>query len=323
MRKLSLVVLALLLFSSGCETQSKQDKPSAPHAAAVPEEPAAKRAQQSQANAIADRARVASSTFDEASSISLTNVSSIRASAEAFDRKIIRNAELALETESPTDGLRKISAAAEQNGGFVVTSEVKQDPTTPGAKPRQTVTVIARVPAMNFNSAIEQIRQAGERVVAEKTTGQDVSEEYLDLEARLRTKKALEQQFLEIMKQARKVQDALDVQNQLSEVRTDIERLEGRRRFLENQSALSTITTTLQMPAPIVAATADGFGTSVKRAFGDSIDIAAAILLFVVQAVIVLLPVVLLFGVPAWLGWKLIRRRLAIQKADAPVVPNQ
>ena len=89
---------------------------------------------------------------------------------------------------------------------------------------------------------------------AVKISGQDVSEEYLDLEARLRTKKALEAQFLEIMKQARKVQDALDVQSQLADVRTEIERLEGRRRFLENQAALSTITTTLQMPQPIIAA---------------------------------------------------------------------
>src|SRR6185295_6582072 len=102
----------------------------------------------------------------------------------------------------------------------------------------------------------------------EKVSGQDVSEEYLDLEARIRSKKALETQFLEIMKQARKVSDALEVQGELADVRTEIERFEGRRRFLENQSTLSTITATLQMPAPLVVATTTGFSHSIKEAFG-------------------------------------------------------
>ena len=86
-------------------------------------------------------------------------------------------------------------------------------------------------------------------------------------------------QFLEIMKQAERFRSALEVQSQLADVRTEIERLEGRRRFLENQAALSTITTTLQMPAPIVAATTTGFGHSIKQAFGDAVDTAASIVL--------------------------------------------
>src|SRR5262249_6986067 len=149
------------------------------------------------------------------------------------------NGELALETESPTDGLRKISAIAESFGGFVVKSDFKQGGSNQ-ANPTQTVTAVVRVPAPQFNAAYEQIRSLGSHIIEQNTSGQDVTEEYLDLEARIRAKQALEAQFLEIMKQAHKVSDALEVQNQLSEVRTEIERLEGRRRFLENQSALST-----------------------------------------------------------------------------------
>jgi hypothetical protein len=255
--------------------------------------------------------------------VSLQSASSVQAATEAFNRKIIRNADLTLETESPTDGLRKITAAAESNGGFVVTSEFKQNPVPAGEKPTQTVTVVARVPASNFAATLDAIRKAGDRVIQEKVSGQDVSEEYLDLEARLRTKRALEAQFLEIMKQARKVQDALDVQSELADVRTEIERLEGRRRFLENQAALSTITTTLQMPQPIVAATASGFGTSIKRAFGDSVDTAAAIVLFVIQAVIVLTPIALFFGLPLWLMWRVVRRRLVLQRTEPSPIPHE
>ena len=163
----------------------------------------------------------------------------------------------------------------------------------------------------------EQIRGIGGKVVQSKTAGQDVSEEYLDLEARLRAKKALEAQFLEIMKQAHKVSDVLDVQNELANVRTEIERLEGRRRFLENQSALSTITINLQLPAPVVATTSTSFGQEIKQAFGAAIDIAAGIVLLIIRAVIVLLPFGLIFGVPSWFLWRFLRRRYRVN-AEVP-----
>jgi len=258
------------------------------------------------------------SITDDASAVSLASISSVYAAGEPVDRKIIRNADLTLETESPTEGLRRITAAAESHGGFVVSSEFKQNPVAPGANPSQIVTVIARVPASQFAFALEQIRSAGDRVVSEKVSGQDVSEEYLDVEARLRNKKALEGQFLEIMKQARKVEDALDVQTQLADVRTEIERLEGRRRFLENQAALSTITTTLQMPQPLVATTTSGFGTTIKHAFGDAVDTAASIILFVIQAVIVLVPIAVFFGLPGWFLWRALRRRILVRRVPEP-----
>ncbi len=258
------------------------------------------------------------SITDDASAVSLASIGTVYAAGEPADRKIVRNADLTLETESPTEGLRKITGAAESHGGFIVTSEFKQNPVAAGAKPNQSVTVVARVPAAQFASALEQIRNAGDRVASEKVSGQDVSEEYLDVEARLRNKKALEGQFLEIMKQAHKVEDALDVQTQLADVRTEIERLEGRRRFLENQAALSTITTTLQMPQPIVATTTIGFGTTIKRAFGDAVDTAASIILFVIQAVIVLIPIAVFFGLPGWFLWRALRRRIIIRRSPEP-----
>ncbi len=261
---------------------------------------------------------------DDASTVSLASISTVYAATEAIDRKIVRNGELTLETESPNDGLRKITAAAESHGGFVVTSEFKQNPVAAGAKQSQSVTVVARVPSSQFASALDQIRNAGERVIQEKVSGQDVSEEYLDVEARLRNKKALEGQFLEIMKQARKVADALDVQSQLADVRTEIERLEGRRRFLENQAALSTITTTLQMPQPIIAATTSGFGATIKHTFGDAVDTAASIVLFVIQAVIVLVPITIFFGLPAWVVWRVLRRRVALfRKPEPSPIPGE
>jgi hypothetical protein len=259
----------------------------------------------------------------DAEQATLSVISTVQASAQASDRKIIRDATLTIETESPTEGLRQITAIAENNGGFIVTSDLKQNDGGVQGRATQTVTVIARIPATRFETALAQIHSFGGRVISEKVSGQDVSEEYLDLEARLRTKKALEAQFLEIMKQARKVTDALEVQSQLGEVRTEIERLEGRRRFLENQAALSTITVTLQMPQPIIAASTTGIGTTIKRAFGDAVDTAASIVLFVIQAVIVLVPIAIFFGLPGWLVWRVVRRRISLRRPEPSPIPSK
>src|SRR5262245_28911638 len=119
--------------------------------------------------------------------------------AQAFERKIIRNAELRFETESPDDDQRKIATIAEKHGGFVVTSESKQN--EGAGQPANLVNIVVRVPAARFAAALEEILSIGGRVVHKKISGQDVTEEYIDLEARIRTKRALEGQFLEIMKQ--------------------------------------------------------------------------------------------------------------------------
>ena len=115
----------------------------------------------------------------------------------------------------------------------------------------------------------------------------------------------------------------LEVQRELADVRTEIEGFEGRRRFLENQAALSTITTTLQMPQPMVAATTSGFGASVKRSFGDAIDTAAAIVLFIIQALIVMIPIGIFFGLPGWLVWRVLRRRTLVRKPEPSPIPTK
>ena len=229
--------------------------------------------------------------------VSLNQVDQSQSMAEAMNRKIIRNAELYLEVRDPAEGQRKITSIAESLGGFVVTSESKQSDTQDPTKKELEVNLVVRIPASQYNSALEQIRAIGNRVVQEKTSGQDVTEDFIDLEARIKTQKALELQFLEIMKQANTVSNALEVQRQIAEVRNDIEKLEGRKRFLENKASLSTITVSLRTPAAIAVNTA-GFGRNVKIAISDSFAIATAIVLFLIRFVIVMIPIALLIILP-------------------------
>lgn len=255
----------------------------------------------------------------DTSAVTLTKADAAQPTAPAVERKIIRNANLTIEIDSPTDAQRRIASITESRGGFVVTSESRQHDNSPdGSRTYQTVTIEIRVPAAQFDAVIGEIRNAGGRVREEKITGQDVTEEYIDLEARIRTKKALEEQFLEIMKQARNVSDALEVQTQIAEVRGEIERLEGRRRFLENQTSLSTIRVTLQPQAALVNTNATGFFAEIKEAFGDGIDFAASFILVLIRLIVVFIPVFLLLILPLALLVRFILRRLRRRNPHLP-----
>ena len=152
--------------------------------------------------------------------VSLNQADAANAAAQAIARKIIRDANLTIEVSSPADSQRKIFSVAEAHGGFVVTSEMTQQTSDDKSKPELSVNLIVRVPAAEFDRAMEEIRAVASRVVQEKRTGKDVTEEFIDLEARMKNQKALEAQFLEVMKRAGKVEDALEVQRQLADVRT-------------------------------------------------------------------------------------------------------
>ena len=240
-------------------------------------------------------------------SVSLNQADSANAASQAIERKIIRNANLTIEAQSPTESQRKIFSIAESHGGFVVTSEMSQQTAEDKSKPALSVNLVVRVPALKFDQVMEEIRSVASRVVQEKRTGQDVTEEFIDLEARIKNQKALEAQFLEIMKRAGKVEEALDVQRQLAEVRTEIEKIEGRRRFLENQASLSTINVTLQTPTQIVNAA--GFWYSIRSAFADGLDAASAIVLFLIRIVVALLPILVFIVLPAGLIAKIVIKR--------------
>jgi hypothetical protein len=216
----------------------------------------------------------------------------------ASDRKIIRNAELSLEAENPEDAQRKITSIAELRGGFVVESQ--QSSSDIKALSRDIVSMTVRVPADRFSETLADIRNTSTRVVVEIVKGQDVTEEFIDVEAQLKAKKALEQQFMEIMKRANTVGDALSVQSQLADVRGDIEKIEGRKRFLENQSSLSTIKIRLQT-AKVFAATSAGFGDRIANSFASGADVALNFVLGLVTFVTAVLPFALFVGLPAFL----------------------
>lgn len=295
------LVLVLLLALSGCGGAQM--------------EPSATQATDSQSGSLK------AAPEEELRKISLTEADTAASAGEAVDRKIIRNANLTLEVNSTTDAQHRVTSIAESHGGFVVTSESKQRAAAEPAHRTLDIKLVVRVPAMRFGTALDQIRGLAVNLREENVAGQDVTEEFIDLEARIKTQRALELQFLEIMKQARTVADAMEVQRQISDVRTDIEKLEGRKRFLENRASLSTITVNLETPKHIAVNTT-GFGRSLRDAVSESVDLGSGLLLFIVRFVIIMVPIAIFVLLPLGLVFRyFVRRQKRFRMAEALSTP--
>jgi hypothetical protein len=152
--------------------------------------------------------------------------------------------------------------------------------------------------------------------------GQDVTEEFIDIDAQVKAKKALEQQFMEIMKRANSVDDALDVQRQKADVRGEIERIEGRRRFLENQSAMSTIKLRLQT-AKVFAAASSGFGGRLSDSFSAGADVALSFVLGLITFLVASLPFAIFIGLPVFVLFRYVLKRQARPRSVADLAAEE
>jgi len=203
------------------------------------------------------------------------------------ERKIIQRASLSIEVEdfqASSDALIKI---VERSGGFV--SDSYSYVTDTGHK-RGDITL--RVPTDEFLPVIVEIEQIG-TVKSKHISGEDVTEEYIDLTARLNNSKRQEKRLLEILDIAEDVEDVLDVERELERVRNDIERLTGRITYLENRAELATISVALYEPEPIT------HSWGIRDAFRDAFEAFVSVIRGLIILVGYALPLLILVG----LGW--------------------
>ncbi len=146
-------------------------------------------------------------------------------------------------------------------------------------------TVTMRVPSKEFDSAIAAIKKTG-KVNSLNIKADDVSEEYVDLESRLKNYQAQEAQLLAIMTKAQTVDETLKVQEQLTAVQGEIEVIKGRMQFLDNRVDFSTITVTVQEPGAVVPPS-DEWG------FMDALRTAGKAFLWTINGLIIIVGAVL------------------------------
>jgi len=169
------------------------------------------------------------------------------------ERKVISTATLTIEVASVQATVIDITNISLENGGFISSSSISDI-----GNDRKIGFLTARVPQKNFYSAIEKIEALG----AEKhrqVSGQDVTEEFIDLVARLDNLKKQETRLQEILKMATTVKDIIEVEHELERVRGEIESLTGRLNYMNQSIEMSTITVNVRETTPI---TGDGWGIS-------------------------------------------------------------
>ncbi|HUV03674.1 MAG TPA: DUF4349 domain-containing protein [Armatimonadota bacterium] len=166
--------------------------------------------------------------------------------AATAPRMVISTANLKMEVSKVQQTYEKITAAAAKAGGFVTGSGINRE------DGQETATITLRVPAKRYSSVLAQVSKLG-KVLSKEEKGEDVTEEYVDLQSRIRNVRREEEAFLKVLERARKVPDILAVERELSRVRGEIEQAVGRTKFLENQVALATINVELSEPTPTVS----------------------------------------------------------------------
>jgi nitrate reductase NapE component len=159
-----------------------------------------------------------------------------------LDRKIIQTASLDLQVEDVADAFRRVGQIASAAGGFVLESSSSY------ANERPQADITIRVPAEQYESVLEELRGLAVKVERENSKAQDVTEEYIDLQAQLRNNQAIESRYIELLDRAQNITEVLTVQDRLDQVRLEIERVQGRINAINTLVDLGTISVHLEAP---------------------------------------------------------------------------
>jgi hypothetical protein len=233
-------------------------------------------------------------------------------------RLVIRNANLTLVVEDPAASAAEISALADSMGGFVVSSNIYESTFEQGVRAtRASITV--RVPAERLNEALAEIKSGAVEVRSENVSGQDVTQEYTDLQSRLRNLEAAEEELREIMGSLTKAEDVLRVYDSLRQVREEIEVIKGRIQYFEQSALLSAVTIELLpdvVSQPLQIGRWQPQGTA-KEAFETVIRAFQFLTDAAIWFVILVLPILIVLSLPFWvIRWVVIRRRKRKQQVN-------
>ena len=228
-------------------------------------------------------------------------VESIPETPALIDKKIIKNGSLSLKVEKTEKAAEEISQIVKNEGGEVFSSNFYER-----IKGQKSGSITIKVPVIKFEETIGKIKEVATQVVSESTSGQDVTEEFIDLQAQLKNKKAEEESFVKILNRAVKIEDVLAVTQQISRVRGEIESLEGRIKYINSQADMSTITVDLSEDVEITPISNDWRPWQVvKKSFSELIDSMQGLINGLIRFVIVVLPSLIVFLLIVWIFWKI------------------
>ena len=222
--------------------------------------------------------------------------------AVAASGKIIKTASIQIEVTKGEFEKKffEIATLAEMNNGFVSNSQSYSD--SEGKLTNGMITI--RVEQKNFNAVVNKIKLLG-IIKSVQLGGIDVTQEYVDLESRLKNLQAQEQVLLDLMKKSTKVTDSIEVQRELSNVQGEVEVIKGRMNYLDNMVSFSTIDVSLAEPQAITESTEGGFLGAVKRGARGALTVVRGM----TTVLIVMSPILILIAIILIIIWQSLRAR--------------
>ncbi|NOY98273.1 MAG: DUF4349 domain-containing protein [Chloroflexi bacterium] len=261
-------------------------------------------------------ARAPEALMPDAAGYSEDGVSSLPAAQE---RLVIQNADLSIVVADPKAKMDAVANLAEQLGGFVVSSNLYQTYAHSGVKvPEGSITI--RVPAEQLDAALENIKADAVEVQSETRSGEDVTDQYVDLQSRLKAKEAAEQKLTEIMDNAQKTEDVLAVYAQLQTIQSDIEVLKGQIKYYEQSAAFSAVSVQIIAEETIKPIEIGGWKPQgvARDAIQDLIYYLQGFVDFLIRFTLLILPVLITIFLPLYLvflGLRALYRRRKAKKA--------
>jgi hypothetical protein len=223
------------------------------------------------------------------------------ATLPAISAQVIRQAQLSISVSSGTfdQRLADVRSLVELEQGFISGTDAQANPVTNDQIRTGVITFM--VPATRFDDTIDQLAKLG-KVQNEHISGQDVSGQYVDLNARLVNAEAQRNAMLALLAQAHNINDIIAVQNQIGQITGEIEQLKGQIKYLDTNTAYSTVTVSMtEAGAPVQVATSDSWGFA--TALSDAAHNFVTTVNYVVTGLGAIGPLLILVGL-AYLLWR-------------------
>jgi hypothetical protein len=198
-----------------------------------------------------------------------------------FGRKVVKTANLSLRSEDVHRSAAQAQHLAAAAGGTVLSSQVYRSDDS------VTADLVLSIPSEEFERVVDELRSLGEKVTTDSISGQDVTEEYVDLKSRERNLRATEESLLRLYDRAENVEEALSIQRELTTVRGEIELVQGRIKYLDQRSAYSQITLNIQpVTSPPPPKPTWDSGDVVERAWDASLNVLQVMATAIISAVV-------------------------------------
>jgi len=211
-----------------------------------------------------------------------------------IERLIVRNASLSLVVPDTQAALDEINSLVDELEGYIVQSKVYQ------YQEGLQASVTFRIPADSLDQALTRVRDLASEVRSENVSGEDMTEEYVDLQSRLRHLQATEQRLLEFLEEAEDTEAALAVYDQLRQVQGEMEQVKGRMQYLEQSAAMATVS--VEIVPDALAQPIQVGGWHPEGTLRNAIQSLIRVLQFLVNAaiviVILIVPTVALIAAP-------------------------